>query len=921
MLFLSRHPAIATQRFVETLQAVSLGMTGYGFLWFLQRNRIGNALTVPVTRTMKISQIQLHTLINSLLVTSLAVLIGGRFYALPDQAGGWVNTAGGPLGVIGLLGVVALSYLVWRERVAAESNADLISWLFCWTGLVLTAMVAAIADRASGGGAWVGLRIIMGGSLLVSVGLIAIAGYFSRVSKATVSAWPMMLASLVTMLFAMRGAWADIPAFTQYMLATGLVVVLTTLIGFVARSAWPSLASAVSLLLGTHTLTWIDPARMFMFGLTDSINVAMLGLVMVSLAWSGFYIWRRARNEDLPSAFVILPNAVLLGSTVWVLIGSLFEWMFQTDPTFFRGNNVLAYSWGVAAVVAAAVLSGVHAWNDRNRFQVVSRCLWSVGVAILVVAVIAREATARNIWIMFVVGLVVAMWGVVWLNRDRYFKIAETIKIPRLGNLQNAMRIQLPIYSLIVGSIVLSASIFAILLTEPRPLRYLTAMTPFALAISIGCQSDQERRRWMQFLSLLLVTIGCMFVAWADLTPAAIAQSKIQLAVRSLLVLAGAMFVYGALVSRWVREGDSWLRTLREMTVATCAAALLCLVTVVFLEANRFVADVGCGLGAAESVAATAVVLGMIAGLVIIAIRPENDPFSLSIQGRMGYVYAAELVTMLLVCHLYFTMPWLFQLGIKQYWPYIAMALTFGGVGVAQVLEKRNLSVLGQPLFHTAAILPVLVSALIWSVDSQADPSLVLLTAGLAYLLISYTHHSILSGAAAVVLGNLALWVFYDKFPAFSFFDHPQLWLIPPAVSVLVAGHLASGTLTKAQLALLRYLCVAVIYVSSTSEIFISGIGDKLWPPMVLAVLAVLGIMLGIMMQVRAYLFLGALFLLMAMITMVSHAQQRLDHVWPWWAFGIGMGVAILVMFGLFESRKSKMKALTGRLQQWARKA
>ena len=245
------------------------------------------------------------------------------------------------------------------------------------------------------------------------------------------------------------------------------------------------------------------------------------------------------------------------------------------------------------------------------------------------------------------------------------------------------------------------------------------------------------------------------------------------------------------------------------------------------------------------------------------------------------------------------------------------MALAFGGVGIAQVLEKRNLTVLGQPMFHTAAILPIVVSALIWAVDSKADASLVLLTAGMAYLLISYTHKSVLSGAAAVVLGNLALWVFYDKFPGFSFLDHPQLWLIPPAVSVLIAGHLASNSLSKGQLATLRYLCVAVIYISSTSEIFISGIADKLWPPVVLAVLSVIGILLGIMFQVRAYLFLGSTFLLLAMITMVSHAHQRLDHVWPWWAFGISMGIAILVMFGWFESRKARMQEIAGRLQQW----
>jgi len=318
-----------------------------------------------------------------------------------------------------------------------------------------------------------------------------------------------------------------------------------------------------------------------------------------------------------------------------------------------------------------------------------------------------------------------------------------------------------------------------------------------------------------------------------------------------------------------------------------------------------------------EAIAVTAVVFGMIVGLILIAVLPKNDPFSLSIAGRMGYVYAAQLVAAMMVAHLYLTMPNLFAFGIKDYWPYIAMVLCFGGVGVAQVLEKRQLTVLGQPLFNSAAILPLAVAVCIWGVDSKADVSLVMLTVGLAYLMISYTHRSILSGAAAIIFGNFALWLFYDKFDGFAFVEHPQLWLIPPALSVLVAAQLSRNSLTREQLALVRYICVTVIYLSSTSEIFISGMGQKLWPPMVLAVLAVGGIMAGIMIHVRAYLYLGSAFLLLAMISMVSHAQQKLEHVWPWWAFGIGMGVAILVMFGLFEKRKKDMKQIVGRLSEW----
>ena len=93
-------------------------------------------------------------------------------------------------------------------------------------------------------------------------------------------------------------------------------------------------------------------------------------------------------------------------------------------------------------------------------------------------------------------------------------------------------------------------------------------------------------------------------------------------------------------------------------------------------------------------------------------------------------------------------------------------------------------------------------------------------------------------------------------------------------------------------------------------EIFISGIGENLAPPIILAVLSLTGILVGMILRTKAFLYFGTLFLFMSMLSMVAHAQQALGHVWPWWAFGIGTGIAILVMFGVIEKRKNELGSL-----------
>jgi hypothetical protein len=147
--------------------------------------------------------------------------------------------------------------------------------------------------------------------------------------------------------------------------------------------------------------------------------------------------------------------------------------------------------------------------------------------------------------------------------------------------------------------------------------------------------------------------------------------------------------------------------------------------------------------------------------------------------------------------------------------------------------------------------------------------------------------------------------------------QNPQLWLIPPALSALAAAQVNRRRLAPDMLAAIRYAATVVIYVSSTSQLFIDGIGNSLWPPMVLLLLAVIGALLGIALRVRAFLFLGMTFTLLALIGMVAHAARSIDHVWPWWVFGILLGVSILVLFGVFEKKRDEMLSLIGRLRKW----
>ena len=219
-----------------------------------------------------------------------------------------------------------------------------------------------------------------------------------------------------------------------------------------------------------------------------------------------------------------------------------------------------------------------------------------------------------------------------------------------------------------------------------------------------------------------------------------------------------------------------------------------------------------------------------------------------------------------------------------------------------------------------AAPAPLLPALGYWTQAPQlfGNYSLLLFTVGLVYVMLAMLRNKYSYVIAAVVAGNAAIWALMHD-TQISILSHPQFWLIPPALSILVAAQLNRRRLNDKQLTAIRYLTISVIYVSSTGEMFIQGIGDSLWPPMLLSLFALAGIFVGICTRVRAFLYMGFSFLVLSMVSMVWHASQRIDHVWPWWAFGIVVGILVLTVFGLFEKKRNEMLQVVDQLRQWER--
>ena len=934
LLFLSPHPKLASQWFVNIMQAISIGMTGYGLVWLWQRARIGQGqVDFGLTKFLaRWKMLDAHAVINVLLVLSMVVLIFQRYFFHPTVSADWIVSAGSPLGVATACFVAVLVCLLWKKHL--RSILDLLLLL---GGLAGVAYTATTVDRVTSGGngfiPWSTYRTLMIGSLLMA-GLLLTKTILKRPSepgkllamRTSLPASQLRLSRIVTgvaigiaFLFCNFGIGLDFSGSWFYMAGSGLLILAMAchayffcgwFIGFAALPMVWILAGQLMLRLGTNLHDGTGANGMDIF-LAQLGATGIAAAVWVAIDWISI----RLKRTPMDWKFFWMPNVVVLFGSVLMLGTSLLALLLVTEtptPLFNPSRFHLIATLGVGI----AGVSGL--WSRKRRFQLFAGMLTVCSAIALTMCLlptsVLQDGTMRVTLMILAWALTLFVAANVWARFDTVKTVATRCRAVRFDTLETQLQQQLPFWILIVGGVVFLVATIIVFVNDSKTILVTASFAALIAAGSLIVFSLRKPANQLQLTAILATVVGFILLSLSGTVNAA--PDGLIVFLSGLYVVALSVFVLGVFATRWLRAGDSWEGPIRNATGVLTVTTVMGAIVFLLMQLENFKPEIGSDIGVSQAVALLAVLLAMILGLLTIAVVPKRDPFSLSLQGRQGYVYAAQVVSVISAAHLYLSMPWLLKTGILQYWPYLAIAVSLVCLVVSELLKRRGLEVLSEPIFRTAALIPVFVAQGYWLIDSQANAALTFLLGGLIYLGIAVRFKAIWSGVMAMILGNISLWLFYSQ-QAVSFTSHPQLWLIPPAVCVLLGTWLERKRFTQKRLTAIRYGCVFAIYLSSTAEILINGIGQQVWPPLVLAILSIAGMAAGIMLRVRAFLFTGASFLFVAVIAMVSHAQQRLDHVWPWWAFGILTGAAILIVFGLFEKRRNDLIGIGKQMREW----
>ena len=905
------------------LNAITFGL--YGLAWLGMRRRWETALGEDQAKAAgRLLEVQVGIAIglNALLIVPVAI----RLVLSPQRAGIGTFAAGSYLGWLAFIVAVISATLIVKSRRGKGFSSGALAGVFLAASSLLAFSLSSVNVTTLTGlhaltvavtlTAW----LMLVASLLPSMDLVRIVGPNSLLKwwrgtfdlngpwRSTARGWAVIIGSLATLL-ALRQELHD-PSSDWWGIAP-----LLAISALAAALNWETLRRgylyAAGVLFNTAVSVWwlsyVVKQIPYFFAF---VEVNIIAVCLSTILWLWLELRARRLSEAKKNTSLSFHNLAALGSlsVLSIIVFVSFEYNVWRD--------IPGLTW--LAVASLGALLTACLWDQRARYAVAALYLLGLIGGALVLQQLALSHN-KLLWtgMMYLAIYSLAM-SLVWHWRKKLLDFARQLGIPQRMEPGVTELKWLSAFTILTVVAVAGLAYWIDIRFVTFSLRSTAALAVAAQSLTFGLFAEgRQRDRW-QRTAIVAFILGAIFFGWAWLVPGS-TGTWLNRSVILMVETFAAIALYGLMLNEARAFSSEWTNCARASVPwilgAGVVALVFCLGTEVFYQINFGAVRIFIlSLFAIGLTLAAAVVI-----CVLFALSPSHDPLSLSQRGRMRYVYVAEIMLALLVLHARLTMPWLFTGFFERYWPIVIMAIAYAGVVASEALRRRKLLVLAQPIQRTGAFLPLLPVFGFWLAQSMVDYSLLLFVVGGLYGLLSLLRRSFAFGVVAAIAGNAGLWYMLQRSADFQFLQHPQLWLIPVALSVLLAAYLNEDDFSEDQMAAIRYLALVTIYASSTADIFINGVANSPWLPLVLGAFSLAGVFSGIIFRIRGLLLLGSVFLLLAIITMIWYASANLGWTWLWYVAGIVTGATIIFMFAVFEKKRGEVLRVVEGLKDWDR--
>jgi hypothetical protein len=910
----------------NSLQLNAIAAACVALFWMATRSWWMQPVSTTSERRLLNAQKLIAISLNSLLIVPVVI----HLIAFPHRAGIGMNAVGSFTGWLALFLTVAVVIAFDKVFAKPGSVVALCAWLLAMGSL--TAFGVARFGPAN----WLGFHVLLV-AFALTAWLLLLARDLpkSMHSDSQSSLGPVL--SQIGLTFADDWKWDS----TMFASVVGAITVTLALRGPFSdpAGAWWSVGALVAMSALAASLNWVTLKRAYLYAAGILFNTS------VSIWLIDYYSHRIHSGRHFLEANII---ALSLSSVLWLWLelrarrvaaktDQNTAWSFHNLAallSLFLAGGIVAASLAADAFVSplpphlflldwltlasVAILLIACLWDRDAKYSVAALYLAGLMFAGNALHELGLRPHRLGWAAMMVLAIYALVVSLIWRARRRVIELAMQFKIPpRIDPTTDELR-WLTVFNSAAVVIVFWLAFWIDQRFLEWNLRATAALAVMAQALTFGFMSGGKWRRRWQRAAVAMFLLGVVFLGWSWLTPGATA-TWLNRAVILMTEMFAIVGFFGAGLDQLVAREPDWTRAGRDcvpaMTIAGIASLVFVLCTEVYYQIE---------FGAVRIKPLAQAVVGVtLAGSVFLciffALSPKHDPLSLSERRRSYYVYVAEAMLALLFMHIRLTMPWLFTGFFERYWPLVVMAIAYAGITVSEMFRRRQVRVLAEPIERTGALLPVLPVLGFWIAESKVDYSTLLFIVGGLYGLLSILRRSFLFGLLAALAGNGGLWHLLHHTSDYRFLQHPQLWLIPAALSVMIAAHLNREDFTEPQMTGIRYLALITIYVSSTSDIFVNGVAQSPWLPPILAALSIAGVFCGIMFRIRAFLVLGSIFLLLAITTMIYYASVNFGWTWLWYVAGIITGALIIATFAVFEKKRAEVLRVVDGLKDWQR--
>ncbi|XXF74956.1 hypothetical protein P2318_17950 [Myxococcaceae bacterium GXIMD 01537] len=372
--------------------------------------------------------------------------------------------------------------------------------------------------------------------------------------------------------------------------------------------------------------------------------------------------------------------------------------------------------------------------------------------------------------------------------------------------------------------------------------------------------------QWRGAVSRFNAAWGTVLVGGAGVTGAAVWLVSVKGGVEgpwpyaNLMAAHGVSLALAAAVSVAVAHGASrWIRTHREHVA----------------RGMVFGRDVWL-LGTGGLLALSAVLLG-----------PEGEALLPQALAALGLAVAVALhcawrehtgrhvyFVQMAVVGVYALVRALYAPGLRsEHDALFALTLGFVLVGVTVLARRAGVPPVEAATRRFAALLPLGI-ALVLPREASGQAAMLAGGSGLLYAALGAVEQSRLFGSFAAAACNVALLVASLAYGL----EGIEIYLAPLGLLLLMLGQLFAGSLPRAARMATRILGGVLLYLPAAGKLAlqVGGAADGTYG-VVFGGVCVLGVVAGMLLQIRAYLALGTLFLTLDVVANLVHAGLR-DH-------------------------------------------